>query len=114
MAHAVIVSIQSRRRDLAVLRALGGDRRWISRAVHWQATVLIGVPLVLGVPLGLIAGSVVFRSFADRVGAVPDPVLPFVLIVGAMLSLVALANLCAFVPARHARRLSTADHLREE
>ncbi len=114
MIHALIVSIQSRRRDLGVLRALGADRRWIARAVHWQATVLTTVPLVVGVPLGLIAGSVVFRAFANRIGALPDPAVPIVLIAAVMIGLIGVANLAAIVPARRARRLSAADLLQIE
>ena len=76
MVHALIVSIQRRRRDLAVLRALGADGRWIERAVHWQVSVLIAASLILGVPLGLIAGAGVFRAFANRIGALPDPAIP--------------------------------------
>ena len=71
LAHTLIVSIQRRRRDLAVLRAIGADRHWISSAVHWQATLLTALPLLFGIPAGLVVGSVVFRAFADRVGALP-------------------------------------------
>jgi hypothetical protein len=58
----------SRRRDLAVLRALGEST--LDRAVHWQATMLGTAPLLLGVPLRVIAGAAVFRSFTNRIGAV--------------------------------------------
>jgi putative ABC transport system permease protein len=112
--HALIVSIQGRRRDLAVLRALGGDRRWITRAVHWQATVLATAPLFLGVPLGLIAGAVVFRAFVDRIGALPDPAIPVGLVVALIVGLVAVANLAAIVPARRARLIPAAQLLRDE
>jgi hypothetical protein len=114
MIHALIVSIQRRRRDLAVVRALGADGRWIGRAVRWQATVLTTLPLVLGVPLGVLAGSLVFRAFADRIGAVPSPARPILLVALAILALIAIANLVAIVPIRRARRLSTARALRDE
>lgn len=114
MTHALIVSIQSRRRDLAILRALGADRRWIARAVHWQATVLTAVPLVVGVPLGLIAGSVVFRSFAGRIGTIPDPTVPIVLVLAVMVGLLAAANLAAVIPARRASVVPAARQLRGE
>ena len=114
MAHALVVSIRSRRHDLAVLRALGADGRWIGRTVHWQATVLAVAPLVLGVPFGLIAGSMVFRAFADRIGAVSDPALPIVLVVGLMVGLIGVANLVAVVPARRARLYPAARLLQVE
>jgi ABC-type lipoprotein release transport system permease subunit len=114
LIHALIVSIHRRRRDLAILRALGAERRWVGRAVRWQATVLTALPLLVGVPLGVIAGSAVFRAFADRVGALPDPTLPVALLVGTIVGLVAVANLVAYLPARRARRLSAAQTLRDE
>jgi hypothetical protein len=114
MVHALIVSIQRRRRDLAVLRALGADGRWIERAVHWQASVLIVAPLLLGVPVGLIAGAGVFRAFANRIGALPDPAVPIVLVAAVIVGLIAVANLAALLPARRARLLPAAQLLRDE
>jgi hypothetical protein len=114
LVHALIVSISGRRRDLAVLRALGADGGWIGRAVHSQATVLTIAPLLLGVPLGLLAGSVVFRAFVDRIGAVPDPALPIVLIVVLAAVLLLVANVVSVVPARRARVVSAARLLHEE
>ncbi len=113
MIHALIVSVQGRR-DLAVLRAIGTDGGWIERAVHWQATVLTALPFVIGVPFGLIAGSFVFRAFVDRIGAVPDPALPIVLVLAMMIGLIGVANLVAVVPAKRARGMSTARLLRVE
>ena len=112
LLHTVIMSIQDRRQDLAVLTALGADRVWIGRTVHWQTTILTVMPLVFGVPLGIVAGSVVFRAFADGIGAVPDPSLPIALVAGLVAGLVFVANVVAVVPTRRARRLSTAELLR--
>ena len=53
IVHALIVSIHGRRHDVAVLRALGADRRWVARTVHWQATVLTVLPLIVGIPIGV-------------------------------------------------------------
>jgi putative ABC transport system permease protein len=114
IVHALIVSIQGRRHDVAVLRALGADRRWVARTVHWQATVLTVLPLVFGIPVGIVVGSFVFRAFVARIGAVPDPAIPIVLLLGLALALVAVANIAAVVPARRARRLSTAALLQAE
>jgi putative ABC transport system permease protein len=114
MLHALVVSIQQRRHDIAVLRAIGADRRWVSRTVHWQATVLSAIPLVVGVPLGIFAGSVVFRSFVNHIGAFPTPVVPILLVLGIALAILVTANIAAIVPAVRARRLSTAELLRDE
>ncbi|HZJ06440.1 MAG TPA: ABC transporter permease [Nocardioidaceae bacterium] len=105
MLHTTIVSVQARRRDLAVLRALGADRRWIARAVRWQATAITVLPFLIGVRLGLIAGRTVFRAFADRIGVVSDPATPIVVASALLLGLLVLANLVAIVPVRRARRI---------
>jgi putative ABC transport system permease protein len=112
--HALIVSIQSRRRDLAILRALGADGRWVGRAVHWQASVLTAVPLIAGIPIGLVAGSVAFRAFSGAIGAVPDPTLPLALIAASLVALVVVANAVAVVPSRRARGVATAALLKME
>jgi ABC-type lipoprotein release transport system permease subunit len=112
--HTVIVSIQNRRRDLAVLRALGADRRWIGRTVHWQTSILTLMPLIVGVPLGLIAGAAVFRAFTNRIGAFPEPAIPFALVSAMVVALIVVANLVAVIPTRRARRLSTAQLLQAD
>ena len=114
LVHVMVTSVHHRRRDLAMLRSLGADRRWISRAVHWQATSSALVPLALGLPLGLIAGRLVFRLFADSVGAVPSASFPYGLLALVIVAFVALANLVAALPARRARRLEPAALLAAE
>jgi hypothetical protein len=79
-----------------------------------QATVLTAAPLLMGVPLGLIGGAVVFRAFADSIGALPEPTLPILALVAIALGLIAVANVAAVLPARRARRLSTAELLRAD
>jgi ABC-type lipoprotein release transport system permease subunit len=106
--HALITSIQQRRRDMAVLRALGAGPRWMRRTVHWQATVLTVLPLVVAVPLGVVVGSAVFRAFIDRVGALPNPSISVAVLLGIVVALVVVANVVAVIPARRARRTSAA------
>ena len=88
VVHVMVTSVHNRRRDLAVLRSLGADGRWITRAVHWQATAFAMVPLVLGTPIGLIAGRKVFEALADSLGAVPDPSFPYALLASVVVGLV--------------------------
>ncbi len=114
LVHTLITSIAARRRDLAVLRALGADGRWITSAIHWQATALTVGPLLLGLPLGLLLGATVFRAFVDHIGAVPDPAVPLLILAVLALALLALANLVAIVPAHRARRLPTTELLHAE
>lgn len=106
VVHVMVTSVRNRRRDVAVLRALGADGRWITRAVHWQATTLSVVPLALGVPAGLVAGRLVFEAFAGSLGAVPDASFPYALVSALIAGIAVLTNVVATVPARRARRLA--------
>ena len=114
VVHVMATSVYHRRRDVALLRSLGADGGWITRAVHWQATSFALLPLALGAPLGLIAGRLVFRMFADSVGAVSSASFPYVVLIVVMAGFVALGNAVAAVPARRARRLAPAPLLTSE
>ncbi len=52
IAHLLITGIRRRRRELAVLRALGFVPRRVSWAIAWQATTVVMVAVVIGLPLG--------------------------------------------------------------
>ena len=76
--------------------------------------MLTVLPLVFGIPIGVVAGSFVFRAFVQRIGALPDPAIPILLLLGMAAVLVGVANIAAIVPTRRARRLSTAALLQAE
>ena len=114
LAHLLVSSIRSRRRDLAVLKTIGFSRRQVVATLSWQATTLVGMALVIGIPLGVVAGRWTWHSFADDLGlsaGVLVPIGTFALIVaGAAL----IANLIAAFPARAAARTRPAIVLRNE
>ena len=56
VGHALVTSVRRRRRELALLKAIGFDRRQVRATVAWQATTLATVGLVVGIPIGLIVG----------------------------------------------------------
>jgi predicted lysophospholipase L1 biosynthesis ABC-type transport system permease subunit len=104
VVHGMVTSMRSRRRDLAILRSLGADRGWIRRAVHWQASLLTALPVVVGIPVGFVVGRLVFGAFADSMGAVDDAAIPVVIVAIGSIAVVALANAIAGVISRTARR----------
>jgi putative ABC transport system permease protein len=114
LSHAMVTAVHNRRRDVAILRSIGADRRWIARAIHWQATAFTLLPLLIGIPLGLIIGRIAFRSFADSIGTLNDASIPLLLVAGVVAALVVIANLVASVPARRADRVAPALLLRSE
>jgi hypothetical protein len=114
LAHTLITSVRRRRHDVAVLRALGADRGWIGWSVHAQASTVALVALAGGIPLGIVAGRIVFRLFVDQLGLVSDPSMPIVLIAVTSLAVLLVANLAAMVPGWRAGRVPVASLLRAE
>jgi parvulin-like peptidyl-prolyl isomerase len=114
LAHALVMAIRRRRRDLAVLKTLGFDRRQVFATVAWQATTFAALGLVVGLPLGVSLGRWAWTLFAEQIGVVPEPVTPLPLILLVVPAAVLLANVVALLPARHAARTSPALVLRAE
>jgi MacB-like periplasmic core domain len=65
LAVALTGAVRQRRRDLALLKALGFTRRQLAAAVAWQAAATMGVGLAIGVPLGVVVGRVLWGRFAN-------------------------------------------------
>jgi predicted lysophospholipase L1 biosynthesis ABC-type transport system permease subunit len=114
LVHALLTSVGARRLDIAVLGALGADRPWIARVVHIQASVLGLIALVIGVPVGIVAGRAAYRTFADRLGLVATPAMPIALVGALAIAVLVVANLSATVPARRAARVPTSTLLHDQ
>ncbi|MFN2607110.1 MAG: ABC transporter permease [Acidimicrobiales bacterium] len=114
IAHALVTSVRRRRRDMAILKTLGFARHQVSAAVAWQATTLVGLALLVGVPLGLAAGRWGWLLFARQLGAAAETAFPIVgLLVTVPVALV-VANVVSALPARAAARTRPALVLRAE
>jgi hypothetical protein len=107
-------SVRRRRRDLAMLRALGFTSHQLRAVVAWQASVNGLVGLVIGVPLGILLGRWLWTLFARYIDAVPEPTVPVLSIVVVALVTIVLVNVVAALPGRSAARTSTAQVLRGE
>jgi ABC-type antimicrobial peptide transport system permease subunit len=114
LAHTLITSVRRRRRDLAVLRALGFVRRQVGMTVAWQATTIALISLAIGLPLGAILGRLAWHSFVDQLGYVPATIVPLVALLVAIPAALTLANIIASIPARAAARTQPALVLRAE
>lgn len=114
LVHQLLVSAHRRRRDMAVLRAIGASRRWVSEVVHWQASTFALAVLALATPIGIILGRAVARVFLDRLGAADDISVPLALLAVTLPVLLVLANLVAALPARQARHVHAARVLADE
>jgi ABC-type antimicrobial peptide transport system permease subunit len=100
---ALTAAVRRRRRDLALLKALGFTHRQVSATVGWQATVTIAVGLVIGVPLGVVIGRVTWTLFARQLDVVAEPAVPITAISLIVLAAVVVVNALAAFPARYAR-----------
>jgi ABC-type antimicrobial peptide transport system permease subunit len=114
VAHALVTTVRRRRQELAVLRSLGFTRPQARLAIAWQATLIAVAGIVLGVPLGIIAGRLVWRSLADSFPVVYVPPIAIAAILLVVPAAVAIANLLAALPARAAARIRPAEALRVE
>jgi hypothetical protein len=114
LALALISSVHRRRRDLALLRALGCTGRQLRATVAWQASIAGGVGVIVGTPLGIIVGRWLWDLFARSVYVVPDPAVPVLSLVVVAVCTMVLANVVAATPGRSAARTSTAQVLRGE
>ena len=114
LAHHLILSLHRRRRDIAVLQALGADSRWVTGVVHWQASLFTLLVVALGTPVGIMAGRVVYRAFVGRIGAVDTVAVPIGIVAATLVGLVVLANVVAAPSARRARQRPPSGVLAEE
>ena len=63
LTHVLVSTMRRRAGDLAILRAIGASSRNLVATLRWQALVLTGSAILIGLPLGLIAS----RFAWDRV-----------------------------------------------
>jgi len=114
LALALLASVRRRHRDLALLKTLGLTRRQVMAAVAWQASLILGVAGVAGVPLGVAAGHWAWAAFAASLGAVPVAVVPVPALLAGFAVLLVAGNLLAAVPGAVAARTPPAAVLRAE
>ena len=110
----LIASVRSRRRDLALLKTMGFTHRQLAATVAWQSTLAVAIGVLVGVPLGIVAGRGLWHLFADQLHVVSDPTVPALTIALVAGGAIVLANLVAAIPGRQAARTRTAVLLRTE
>jgi hypothetical protein len=93
VAHAIILAIRRRRRDLAVLRTLGFERRDVRATIAYQATTLAVLGLIVGVPAGFAVGRVAWRAVADGIGVSPVTDVSVLALVAVAVGALLVANL---------------------
>ena len=113
IAQTLVTSVRRRRRDLAILKAVGFVGRQVRASVAWQATAIAGPGLLVGLPLGVAAGRWAWTLLAQGFAIQPVAVLSPGLLL-AVPAVLLLANAVAAIPARTAARTRAAVVLRTE
>jgi ABC-type lipoprotein release transport system permease subunit len=114
IGHALFSSVYRRRRDFAVLQSLGVTRGGVRAMIAAQATVVGVAGLLVGVPIGLIAGRAGWQAITDRVPLTfRSPLTAIAVLVVIPIALIA-ANVLAIIPARRASKAQPALVLRSE
>jgi hypothetical protein len=114
LAHLLVTAVRRRRRDLAVFKTLGFVPRQVSAAVAWQATALSVLALIVGIPVGIAAGRVVWSLVANSIGVVVVPTVPWVWVGVVVPATLLIANVVAAGPAAAAARVAPSTVLRSE
>ena len=103
VANALVSAVRRRRREFAVLKAIGFDRGQVRATVAYHASVLALIGLVIGVPLGVLVGRVAWSIVADNIGIGANAVLPVLALALLVPATLLLVNLIAFGPRTRGR-----------
>lgn len=82
--------------------------------IAWQASAILVMACLVGIPLGIVAGRWAWASFAASLGVVPVTVILGILLLAGFAALRVAGNLLAAVPASIAARTRPAAILRAE
>lgn len=112
--HGLLIASTRRRADIAVARALGFTPSQAASSIRWQGAVITAIAVVVGVPLGIIVGRLVWKQVAVGVGAVDLVSIPWpTILLAPLLALSAMVAIASIV-GRRAARLRPAIVLRSE
>ncbi|HXH21203.1 MAG TPA: FtsX-like permease family protein [Dehalococcoidia bacterium] len=116
LLSSMLLGIRERRRDFAILKTIGFTPGQVAASVLCGSVALACAALVVGLPLGLLATSVIFDLLSSAagigasVGRMPGALWLAPLVPGAII----LAGLGTAIPARQAAGVQVAETLRYE
>jgi hypothetical protein len=114
LALTLLSLVRRRRRELALLKALGMTRHQVRGVIAWQTTLTLLIAVGIGGPLGIACGRLAWRAFAGSLGVVPIVEVPVAVLAGVLVALVLAGNVLAALPATVAARTRAAVSLRTE
>ena len=113
-AISIAVATRARRRELAILGALGCSPRQLAASVRWHALTVAGIALLVGTPIGIAGGRTLYRAFAVDLGVVPHIAISVTWTVAVVAAVLAVGLLASAGPARAAARPASPALLRAE
>ena len=114
LLHVLLVSAREWRPERVVLAALGATPGQLRSTVRWQSLVVVGLASAVALPVGSVVGRWSWRSLAEEIGVVPDPVVPLPSLLALVVVLVVVALLLTSALERRAVDVRLADQLRAE
>jgi len=114
LGQFIVISGRRCRREFAILKTLGLLRRQVSSITAWQVSILTGLALLAGLPLGVAAGRWTWALFARDLGIPAAAITPLPLVLLMAPAVILIANTVAFWPGRTAARHKPAEVLRTE
>ncbi len=114
VGHAMATAVRRRRRDLAVLRAVGMTKPQSRRVFVAQATILALIGLAVGIPLGVALGRTVWRYVADITPVYYVPPIALAAVALVVPFAILAANLMAIRPSSRAANMQLGEELRSE
>jgi ABC-type lipoprotein release transport system permease subunit len=114
LLQALLSSTRLHRSDYAVLKAIGLRPRQLAGTVRWQAVIVVGIGLIVGIPLGVLVGRRAWTLTAESIGSLSIAHVPLGALALVVPAALLLAVLVATVPARHAAHVDAGVALRIE
>src|SRR6478672_1320427 len=114
LALTVFSLVRRRRRELALLKALGMTRSQVRAVIAWQTTLTLLIAVAVGGALGIAGGRLAWHAFAGSLGVAPIVEVPVAALILGLVALVLAGNLLALLPAAVAARTRPGVSLRTE
>jgi hypothetical protein len=114
LLHFLLVSVARRRRDTGVLKTLGLLGHQVRDVVLFQASAIVVVAIIVGVPLGVVVGRFAWDLTASGFGVVSDVVVPAWSLLTVALGSLVVGNLLALIPGGVSSHFRPATALRSQ
>jgi ABC-type lipoprotein release transport system permease subunit len=114
LVHSLATVASRRRHDLSVLRALGMKPKEARRVLTWHGGILAVLTAVIGLPLGVVGGRLLWHAVTDSVDSVYSPRSPWPVLVSLAAGLLILSTLTGVALSRRAVPHTIAPLLRSE